>query len=263
MKPPEGSRSAPNFTLRTSVVAPAAFQRLADQQFVVPRAIEIAGVDQRRAASRAPRRSSPGSPRGRRGRKNPTCPCSRARVRRPRSRRVPVFVVASPSLLAQTGRALVISWPLLTRRHVLVISVFSLCSGDAMSLSQARKVDDTRRASVARQLGVKFGDRLAPADVRRGRGAAVQRDRPFRARATRGFRRRLGARRDARAAENRGDARATAHDHHPQRIARHFLRPVDQPLSRLRTRLRLLLRAADATPISASPPGSTSRANCS
>jgi DNA repair photolyase len=40
-----------------------------------------------------------------------------------------------------------------------------------MSLSQARQVDDTRRASVARQLGVKFGDRLSPADVARGRGA--------------------------------------------------------------------------------------------
>ena len=34
--------------------------------------------------------------------------------------------------------------------------------------------------------------------------------------------------------------------HHPQRLARHRLRPVDQSLSRLRARLHLLLRAADA-----------------
>ena len=34
-------------------------------------------------------------------------------------------------------------------------------------------------------------------------------------------------------------------DHHPQRLARHRLRPLDQSLSRLRARLRLLLRAPD------------------
>ena len=34
-------------------------------------------------------------------------------------------------------------------------------------------------------------------------------------------------------------------DHHPQRVARHPLRPLDQSLSRLRARLHLLLRAAD------------------
>ena len=40
-----------------------------------------------------------------------------------------------------------------------------------------------------------------------------------------------------------------------QRQPRHQLRPVDQPLSRLRARLHLLLRAADPLPTSAIPPG--------
>jgi DNA repair photolyase len=40
-----------------------------------------------------------------------------------------------------------------------------------MSFSQARRIADTRRVSVARQLGAKFGDRLAPVDAARGRGA--------------------------------------------------------------------------------------------
>ena len=38
-------------------------------------------------------------------------------------------------------------------------------------------------------------------------------------------------------------------------FARHFLRPLDQPLSRLRAWLRLLLRAADAQPIMGLSPG--------
>ena len=48
------------------------------------------------------------------------------------------------------------------------------------------------------------------------------------------------------AVQDRGAGREAAHHHHPQRIARHFLRPLDQPLSRLRAWLRLLFRAADA-----------------
>ena len=40
--------------------------------------------------------------------------------------------------------------------------------------------------------------------------------------------------------------RRHAQDHHPQRLAGHLLRPLDQSLSRLRARLHLLLRAADA-----------------
>ena len=42
-----------------------------------------------------------------------------------------------------------------------------------------------------------------------------------------------------------GHRGAGAENHHPQRIARHRLRPLDQSLSRLRARLHLLLRAAD------------------
>ena len=42
-----------------------------------------------------------------------------------------------------------------------------------------------------------------------------------------------------------GHGRRNAQDHHPQRFARHRLRPLDQSLSRLRARLRLLLRAPD------------------
>ena len=41
-----------------------------------------------------------------------------------------------------------------------------------MSTSQARLLDDQQRLTVAHQLGARFGDRLAPSDVRRGRGAA-------------------------------------------------------------------------------------------
>ena len=52
------------------------------------------------------------------------------------------------------------------------------------------------------------------------------------------------ARRPA-AVQDHGAGGAAAQDHHHQRFARHLLRPLDQPLSRLRARLRLLLRAAD------------------
>ncbi len=49
-------------------------------------------------------------------------------------------------------------------------------------------------------------------------------------------------------------------EHHlHQRQPRHQLRAVHQPLSRLRARLHLLLRAADPLPTSAIRPGSTSR----
>ena len=48
------------------------------------------------------------------------------------------------------------------------------------------------------------------------------------------------------AVQDAGDDRRNAQDHHPQRLARHRLRPLDQSLSRLRARLHLLLRAPDA-----------------
>jgi DNA repair photolyase len=40
-----------------------------------------------------------------------------------------------------------------------------------MPISSSRILDDSQRVTVARQLGVSFGDRLAPVDLRRGRGA--------------------------------------------------------------------------------------------
>jgi DNA repair photolyase len=41
-----------------------------------------------------------------------------------------------------------------------------------MPASPSRLLDESQRFTVARQLGVKFGERLAPVDLRRGRGAA-------------------------------------------------------------------------------------------
>jgi DNA repair photolyase len=41
-----------------------------------------------------------------------------------------------------------------------------------MSPSQARVYDDQQRTTIARHLGAKFADRLAPSDLRRGRGSA-------------------------------------------------------------------------------------------
>ena len=49
----------------------------------------------------------------------------------------------------------------------------------------------------------------------------------------------------AAAPAHRGDPRRHAHDHRAQQVAGHFLRPLDQSLSRLRAWLHLLLRAAD------------------
>lgn len=40
-----------------------------------------------------------------------------------------------------------------------------------MPVSSSRHVDDRQRFTVARQLGANFGDRLAPIDLRRGRGS--------------------------------------------------------------------------------------------
>ena len=67
-----------------------------------------------------------------------------------------------------------ISTCLLTPRVNLFISldVPYLFRSNAMSKSQARLLDDQQRLTVAQQLGASFGDRLAPSDVRRGRGAA-------------------------------------------------------------------------------------------
>ena len=44
---------------------------------------------------------------------------------------------------------------------------------EAIMAAQASKmIDDSQRVTVARQLGVRFGDRLVDSDRRRGRGAS-------------------------------------------------------------------------------------------
>ena len=73
----------------------------------------------------------------------------------------------------------------------------------------------------------------------------------------------LGLDRGPAALPHRGDGRAREGHHHAQRVSRHFLRPVDQSLSRLRAWLRLLLRAADPRLSWACPPVSISRPGCS
>ena len=101
-------------------------------------------------------------------------------------------------------------------------------------------------------------DQVAADRAPRARGGE-QPGRPLRALRPGRGRRRLGPRRGDARPPHRGRGRAPAQRHHPQHLARHRLRPLDQPLPRLRARLHLLLRPADATPTSASRPASTSR----
>src|SRR3989475_5218762 len=74
-------------------------------------------------------------------------------------------------------------------------------------------------------------------------GRPLVRRRPLRDARPRAFRRRLDARgKGRRRAADQRDRGARALDHLAQRLPRHRLRAVDQSLSRLRARLRLLLR---------------------
>ena len=91
-------------------------------------------------------------------------------------------------------------------------------------------------------------DVAAPSRAARGRGRAAAGNprRPVRAAvAQRGGGRWLGSRRGPAAAAHRGRGRAAAQGHHPQHVARHRVRPVDQSLPRLRAWLHLLLRPAE------------------
>ena len=101
----------------------------------------------------------------------------------------------------------------------------------------------------------------APVDAerRRGRGARSNHTGRFEAERREDVRRRLGGPRRPRRLQDRGLRRAGAHHHHAQRQPRHLLRPLDQPLPRLRARLHLLLRAPDPLLSSGIRPGSTSR----
>ena len=87
---------------------------------------------------------------------------------------------------------------------------------------------------------------IIDAERRRGRGRVDEAQRPFRERDARGGRRRLGVAGEPSKRSRRISTGEAAHDHYQERFARHFLRPLDQSLSWLRTWLRLLLRAADA-----------------
>ena len=106
-----------------------------------------------------------------------------------------------------------------------------------------------------------IGDELdqVPRGRAAGAGGGEQPGRAVRALRAGGGRRRLGDRRGCRRAAHRGGGGAAAQRHHPQHLAGRALRPVDQPVPGLRARLRLLLRAPDAMPISGCRPGSTSR----
>ena len=106
--------------------------------------------------------------------------------------------------------------------------------------------DSSRRLSrSASSADAAIAERLAPPDRRRGRGAATNASGRFEILARRGFRRRLDARGGAGAARHRSDLGEAEERHHPQRLARHLVRPLDQPVPRLRARLLLLLRPAD------------------
>ena len=121
-------------------------------------------------------------------------------------------------------------------------------SAPAGGFARARVADGRRaaasgcgrsRGSHGRRRGGRSG---APPWSRR----AVERVRPLRAGGANRVRRRLAELRGTAAVQDHGHHRFHAQDHHAQRFARHFLRPLDQSLSRLRARLHLLLRAADA-----------------
>ena len=111
---------------------------------------------------------------------------------------------------------------------------------------RARRRAASRAAPPAIDL-----DQPADADVaveaerRRGRGAQSNASGRYEPIARDRLRRRLAEPRGIAAVQDHGDDRRHAQDHHPQRLARHLVRPLDQSVSRLRARLHLLLRAAD------------------
>ena len=80
---------------------------------------------------------------------------------------------------------------------------------------------------------------------RRGRGTLVQCVRPLRAGRPHRLRRRLAEPGRTAAVQDQCAGGRDPQGHHPQQFSGHFLRPLDQSLSRLRAWLRLLLRAAD------------------
>ncbi len=76
-------------------------------------------------------------------------------------------------------------------------------------------------------------------------GRAVECVRPLRAGGPGRVRRWLAEPRRPAAVQDHRHGRRHPQDHHPQQLAGHLVRPLDQPVSRLRARLHLLLRPAD------------------
>ena len=123
---------------------------------------------------------------------------------------------------------------------------------------------DARRRPAAVDLNAPTDiDVAVEAARRRGRGAQSNASGRYEVGGAHRVRRRLAEPRGAAAVPDHGHDRLHAQDHHAQRLARHFLRPLDQSLSRLRARLHLLLRAARRTPISGCRRGSISNPSCS
>ena len=134
-----------------------------------------------------------------------------------------------------------------SRMLFLICSYVVLCSlhePSILSCPQAPAGYDAPRTGGCDTFSRACGRHRRQATARPRR--AVQRQRPVRGRGAGRLRRRLAEPRRSAAVQDHRVARYLAQGHHPQRLARHRLRPFDQSLSRLRAWLRLLLRAADA-----------------
>ena len=148
------------------------------------------------------------------------------------------------------------------RARRLISCVLFLFWRPPMRAAASRKTDLLQRQTVSRELGARFGDRLAdarpPARTRR----AFQRQRPVRAAASRGARRRLGGRRRRAAADgdHRSSGRARSSPATNRPTSRSTARST--PIAAASTAAPIATRARP-TPISASRPGSTSSPSCS
>ena len=120
------------------------------------------------------------------------------------------------------------------------VGAMSRASSHALKHPPVTAPSEPAGASSFPELGGRHRARAAARPRR-----AVQCQRPLRGRGAGRLRRRLAEPRRTAAVQDHGDARHLAQGHHPQRLARYRLRPLDQSLSRLRAWLRLLLRAAD------------------
>ena len=118
------------------------------------------------------------------------------------------------------------------------------------------------RAEMANAMIEQSGIRVRP-DRNRGRSAGINPTGRFEPVTRHVFDDGWEIARGSAAVQDRSAGGEAAHHHHAQRVARHLLRPLDQSLSRLRARLRLLLRAADPQLSWACRRGWTSNRSCS